>query len=342
MTAIFALFRRVAHLLHRDRFDKILGALAIILVCGVIGISYFEPELSFADAVWSTLVTVTTVGYGDIYPASVGGRIVGVFLMLFGIGFLGLLTATLASTFVEDRRREGKGMKAITHKDHFLICGWNFKAKEIIEEIRADEKARRSPIVLLADPHENPLENEEVHFVSGVVDPDTLRKANAGMALAAIVLADEQVEVHTRDAKTILDTLTIKTTFPDLYTCVELVDRNNIAHCKMAKADEIVVTGAMSTNLLVQAAFDHGITHLISELVSTRYGNAMYKITGPAACKEIPFIDALTLLKRDLNLILVAIESFEEHTFLANPRNDYIINADDQLIVIARERPAIN
>ena len=101
MTTIFALFRRFAHLLHRDRFDKILGALAIILVAGVIGISHFEPQLSFADAVWWTLVTVTTVGYGDITPRSQEGRLILVFFIPFVVSIFLNVTNSLAHLVLE-------------------------------------------------------------------------------------------------------------------------------------------------------------------------------------------------------------------------------------------------
>ena len=52
------------------------------------------------DGIWWAVVTVTTVGYGDLYPKSVDGRIVAMVVMLFGIGFLSVLTATVASRFV--------------------------------------------------------------------------------------------------------------------------------------------------------------------------------------------------------------------------------------------------
>jgi voltage-gated potassium channel len=64
---------------------------------------------SFWDGVWWAVVTVTTVGYGDLYPHSVGGRIVGMAVMLVGIGFLAVLTATVASHFVQvDTAEEGQ------------------------------------------------------------------------------------------------------------------------------------------------------------------------------------------------------------------------------------------
>ena len=339
MPTILVLLRRFAHQMRKEHLDIVLFVLVAISVTGMMGISFFEPQFSALDALWWTLVTITTVGYGDIYPTSLGGRIVGIFLMLFGIGFLGMLTATLASTFVENRRQEGKGMKPISSTGHFVLCGWNYKAKEIIEEVRADEKTKSRSIVLIADLPENPLDGEQVQFVSGVVSPETLTRANAQEAEVTIVLADEQGEVHTRDAKTILDTLTIKTTCPNLYTCIELLDQQNIAYGKRAKADEIIVTGAMSTNLLVQAALNRGVPLLINELVSNRFGSALYTIPVPQSCVDHSFVDALTELKREQNILLVAVESQEQARFLANPPSDYIIQAEDQLIVIGQERP---
>ena len=58
------------------------------------------------DGVWWAVVTVTTVGYGDLYPKSVGGRLIGMALMFVGIGFLSLLTAAVASRFVREERGE--------------------------------------------------------------------------------------------------------------------------------------------------------------------------------------------------------------------------------------------
>ncbi len=62
-----------------------------------------EPEAdSVADGLWWAVVTVTTVGYGDIYPATLPGRLAGVALMVLGIGFVAVLTAAIAAKFIED------------------------------------------------------------------------------------------------------------------------------------------------------------------------------------------------------------------------------------------------
>ena len=59
---------------------------------------------SLWDGIWWAVTTTTTVGYGDLYPTTVQGRIIGMVLMFVGIGFLSLLTASIASRFVKEER----------------------------------------------------------------------------------------------------------------------------------------------------------------------------------------------------------------------------------------------
>jgi voltage-gated potassium channel len=61
---------------------------------------------SFWDGIWWAVVTVTTVGYGDLYPKTIAGRLVAMLLMLVGIGFIAVLTASVASIFVKTDRQE--------------------------------------------------------------------------------------------------------------------------------------------------------------------------------------------------------------------------------------------
>lgn len=65
---------------------------------------HHDPELTAWDGVWWAMTTVTTVGYGDTYPMTDGGRIVAVLVMLVGIGFVAILTAAAAERFIASRR----------------------------------------------------------------------------------------------------------------------------------------------------------------------------------------------------------------------------------------------
>ncbi len=323
----------------RSKIIRLFFLTISILFLGALGLHYFEKTPRVMDAFWWSFVTITTVGYGDITPSTIGGRIIGVVVMVFGIGLLGMFTATIASAFVETKLKEGKGVMDIKVKEHFLICGWSYKAKEIIAELRADKKVKDKPLVLIADIPEKPLEDESVFFIHGEVDAEILRKANLKDASVAMVLADESLDSYSRDAKVILNTLTIRKQNPNIYICVEISDSRNMQHSKLAGADEIIVIGELSGNLLAQAALDHGITQIVTELVSNRYGNELYKVKPPGNFVGMQFVEVLRHIKEKHNAIIVAIESGKDNKLVANPPIEYTIQPGDYLVLIAQERP---
>jgi len=96
-----------AILRHHSLFRVLIAAIGTLFV-GAWLVLLFEENAkgsnihSYPDALWWAIVTVTTVGYGDRYPTTEGGRAVAVVLMLVGIGLIGVLTATVASVFVKE------------------------------------------------------------------------------------------------------------------------------------------------------------------------------------------------------------------------------------------------
>lgn len=79
-----------------------LVTLFVVVVAGAAEAAFDANEFpTLWDGIWWAVVTVTTVGYGDLHPKDVEGRLIAIVVMLFGIGFLSVLTATVASKFVE-------------------------------------------------------------------------------------------------------------------------------------------------------------------------------------------------------------------------------------------------
>jgi voltage-gated potassium channel len=84
-----------------------LATVFLAVMAGALQATVDESEFkSLWDGIWWASVTVTTVGYGDLYPTTVTGRIIGMVLMFAGIGFLAVLTATVSSRFVKSDRAE--------------------------------------------------------------------------------------------------------------------------------------------------------------------------------------------------------------------------------------------
>lgn len=100
---------RAGRFLNTTGFIYAIYSTITIMLLGSVGIYYFESGKtvdSFGDALWWSFVTATTVGYGDISPITVEGRIIAAIVMLSGIGFIGTLTGTITTFFIN--------MKSIT------------------------------------------------------------------------------------------------------------------------------------------------------------------------------------------------------------------------------------
>jgi len=114
--------RLEAILKHHSLFRVLIAACAT-LITGAWLVLLFEENAkasnihSYPDALWWAIVTVTTVGYGDRYPVSVGGRVVAAVLMLVGIGLIGVLTATVASVFIKEHTDANKETFKKGHAD---------------------------------------------------------------------------------------------------------------------------------------------------------------------------------------------------------------------------------
>ena len=142
--------------LKRENVIKLFAIILIIVLISGSLIAIFEPGLSLASGVWWSIVTLTTVGYGDISPSTTGGRILAVIIIFFGIGLLGMLSASLATLLIRKRMKEDKGMCASTVDNHIIICEWNHRTRAIIKELRADTQTANVPLILIADIEEKP------------------------------------------------------------------------------------------------------------------------------------------------------------------------------------------
>jgi voltage-gated potassium channel len=105
---------RVESILKHHSLFRVLIAVVATIFLGAWLVLLFEEKAKgsnihdYPDSLWWAIVTVTTVGYGDRFPVTEGGRVVAVVLMLVGIGLIGTLTATVASVFIKEHTDANK------------------------------------------------------------------------------------------------------------------------------------------------------------------------------------------------------------------------------------------
>ena len=270
--------------LVRSRTFPVLGAILLVFLLSSLGVLLFEyPDNqsfhSLWDAIWWTLVTAATVGYGDKVPLTTGGRFVAILVMLFGIGLLGMVTGRIASWLVEWKIKEGSGLvdqKKV--KKHFVICGWKNEMVSVLEDIlRVNQDLSDEDIVVVSTVEPAEVENlrsrpslQNLRFVRGdYVEENVLLRANIKQAAKVLVLADNSTQASDQevDARTVMSVLTIKTISKDIYTCVELIDAKFKRYLENVHCDEIVLSREYNRILLANATAASGIAHIIQDLL---------------------------------------------------------------------------
>ncbi len=102
---ISVFFRNALVILKSNRFGQILVAFAFIII-GAGGVFAYLEDRPFTDGIWYAVVTITTVGYGDVVPATESGRVFGVILILFGVVFFSLVSANIAAFLIGSDQRK--------------------------------------------------------------------------------------------------------------------------------------------------------------------------------------------------------------------------------------------
>jgi voltage-gated potassium channel len=141
----------VVSVLNRQLRDDARGRVVFYVVGSVVLIGFvaslavldaerYAPDASittFGEAVWWTITTISTVGYGDRYPVTVEGRLVAASLMVAGIALLGVVTASLASWFVENLRRSRAAVERELDEVSADVNRAEVQLAEVLAELRA-------------------------------------------------------------------------------------------------------------------------------------------------------------------------------------------------------------
>ncbi|HEU5139697.1 MAG TPA: ion channel [Bacillales bacterium] len=278
---------------------------SLIVVFGATFAAYaIEPETFKTpfDAFWWVMTTVTTVGYGDFYPHTTAGRIVGIFLFVFGVGLVGVTIGKIVDAFGAFHRRREEGKLAYKGKGHIVIIGWSRKAEHALNEILSSNEM--VDVVIIDTLEKAPLMKDRLHYVQGEASEErALEQANLREAKAVLIFADDTIsEPQICDGKSLMIVTAVEEFAPHVHTVVEVMDEKHIENFHYVDVDEFILMHQTISRLAVRSAFMSGISEVYRQLMSRQHGDNLYRITNRSHWKT--YGDAFNeLLKEGATLV---------------------------------------
>lgn len=256
-----------------------------LIIGAATGVYFFEYKAnpaeyrSFWDAIWWVFVTVFTVGYGDIKPITVGGRITGIFIMLVGVSMVSMITATISSIFVARKIREDQGLESFAFENHLIICGWNSRTESFIDTMLLLAGQARLRIILVNDLPDTKIKTildkyakANIKFIRGDYTSNApLERANIRKARTVVILPNlETLAPATADEKTVLATLNIKSSYPKVKVIAFIMNPENESHVKRAKADQVFVSDQFMDYFIASDIIQPGLSNVLSQVLNPR------------------------------------------------------------------------
>lgn len=263
----------------------ILMALMVIFLSSLI-IKTLEPETfpRFMDALWWTMTTVVTVGYGDFSPSSDLGRIFTMLLLYtIGIGAMGVIIGKIFESLTLYKRMKEEGKLAYKGNGHYIFIGSSRdKLTNVVDEILNSNK--KCDIVIVDHSNESPVQHDRVHFVSGnPAEEEVLMQANILESKSVAVFTDDRIDLpEYADGKTLLIASRVehisKHYQKNLYTIAEIMKEKHIALFEHANVDEFILSNESVSKLMAHAAIFPGSSRLFKQLLSNTEGENLYEI----------------------------------------------------------------
>ena len=278
-------------------------ALVLLILLSASAAFYFlefagSSDKTYFDALWWAMVTLSTVGYGDIVPTTVAGRLVGMAIMATGVGVMAALTGNLASALIERKNRKRQGLLPVKTSDHCLVLGVNAQAPELLRALAASAPAhKRGPAVVLVAPltPEDFAEmaadldlGERLEFCRGnPAHEPTLGRASPATARSAYILSQDGLSPEDADQQTLLAALTFRGLAPKVRLCAEALLETSRKPLSRAGVDVTVVRGELAGRALGAMGEHPALWHFLERLLGGAGHRAMAARTFSAEEKGL-------------------------------------------------------
>lgn len=303
-------------------------SLMVIIIGGMLAFHRLEG-MSYFDALWLTVISITTVGYGDKVAQTIPGRIATIVLIISGMSLFTYVLSTLFAVLVEGRITDVWGKKRMQRaignlKNHIVVCGAGRVGREVLIQLKHDTV----PFVFIEKNSDllEMLQAEGVLYIAGDATEDrVLLAAGVERAQAVIITLPD-------DAGNMFITITTKDFNPGVRVIARANRPEAVLRLKRAGADHVISPAAIGGHRMAMAALKPASVALVQTLierpdVSLDMEEIMVCEGSPLAYRELRY----SRLREAYNTQLLAIVRGGQT--IVNPAPTEKFQPDDLLVV---------
>lgn len=298
---------------------------------GVVGYVIIEGS-SFSDALYMTIITISTVGFGEVPPLSQAGRYFTIVLIVTGVSallffFTAVFEFILSEYFGDIWGRRKMQKRILGLSGHYVVCGYGRVGRSVADELMASGK--QFVVIEVEDQAARECANNGYLVIHGsATDTDVLKRANIEKALGLVSALKE-------DADNLYVILSARVLRPDLLLVARADQPEAMEKLEMVGADRVIsphmIAGKRMANLLVKpVACDFLDVAVSSDLPE-------YQLTEQSV-EEGSMMDGKTIrgtrLRETTGVTVLSIRKKGEKQFNPNPPADTLIEQGDVLLMI--------
>jgi voltage-gated potassium channel len=308
--------------------------LGLVLLIGTMGYMIIE-EWHFLEALYMTVITITTVGYGETRNLDGQGRIFTILLIFMGMGIMAYTLGIVAQAMVElqirsifGRRKLGSTIKAV--KNHYIICGYGRIGKIVSKELK-----RKGTPLLVIDKDPDLKQDFETNGIPYIIDDAT----NEDILMeAGIERAKGLVSLATSDADNLFITMTARGLNPDLFILVRADEESTEKKLLRAGANRVVLPYLIGGHKMAQTIIKPAVTDFLEFTTNNKDMDLKMEqllVGERSRLKGLTLIDSR--IRQEMSAIIVAIrKSNGEMAF--NPSSQTRIDPGDTLIALGHTK----
>lgn len=312
--------------------------LALVVSMGTVGYMILE-KWDFLDSLYMTVITLTTVGFGEIHPVSDNGRILTMTILVSGLGVVGYLIGTLTQIVVEGQLLRIMGRKKLERqieklKNHIIICGYGRVGRIICEEIF---RSKPTPLVVIDNDSNVTAKIEDdghLYLLGDATEEQILLRAGIRSAKGLATALDSE-------ADNVYITLTAKGLNPKLFIIARAGRIGSEKKLLQAGANHVVSPHQIGGYRMAQALLRPNVTEFIDFAThdpGTGMGMEEIPVRPNSKLVNVALVDSG--IRKELDLIIVAIKK-ADGTMLFNPASHTTVQIGDTLIALGQRSSLI-